>query len=260
MLKVSTSEIKSLFKQSLPWTLAAFALVFLTKLPAAAQGISLNIGDGAAGTSVGVQIIILLTILSVAPSILLMTTSFVRLVIVFSILRQAMGIGQLPPTQILIGLSLILTFLIMQPTFNRVNEEALQPFINQQINQTQFFEKSSTPLKEFMLAQTKEEDIKMSLRIAGIESIDSPADMPMHLTVVAFILSELKIAFQIGFLLFLPFVVIDLIVASALVSIGLMFLPPTTISLPFKIILFVLVDGWNILSEGLVNSFNTGVS
>ncbi len=231
-------------------------LCFVATIPCYAQGIRLELGNGPSGTETGVQLLILLTILSVAPSILLMTTSFVRLIIVFSILRQAMGIGQLPPTQVLISLSLLLTFLIMQPTFTRINTEAIQPFVKNQITQDQFLDRAVKPLRSFMLAQTKEGELQTALRIAKIkEKLDSPDQVPLHLLTMAFMLGELKAAFQIGFMLFLPFVIIDLLVSSALVSVGLMFLPPTTLSLPFKIILFVLVDGWNILCEGLVNSF-----
>jgi flagellar biosynthesis protein FliP len=226
----------------------------------AAPGISLQFGDTASNTNQGVatsvQILILLTILSVAPSIILMTTSFVRFIIVFSMLRQAMGLGQLPPTQVLIGLSLILTFLVMKPTFSRMNDEALQPFIRQELSQEEFFKRGIKPLREFMLSQVKEEELSMVLKLANIDKPDSIDDLANHLLIAAYILGELKIAFQIGFTIFLPFVVIDMIAASALVSIGLMFLPPATISLPFKVILFVLIDGWNLLSESLVESFN----
>ncbi len=224
--------------------------------PCYAAGLRLELGGAGSGTETGIQLLILLSILSVAPSILLMTTSFVRLVIVFSILRQAMGVGQLPPTQVLISLSLLLTFLIMQPTFTRINNEAIQPFVKLQINQEQFLDRAIRPLRSFMLAQTKEAELKTALKLGKIkEKLDSPDQVPLHLLTIAFMLGELKAAFQIGFMLFLPFVIIDLLVSSALVSVGLMFLPPTTLSLPFKIILFVLVDGWSILCEGLVNSF-----
>lgn len=229
---------------------------FFVQIVKAAPGISLDLGSNQ-GTSAGIQILVLLTILSVAPSILLMTTSFVRFVIVFGILRTAIGLGQLPPTQVLIGLSLVLTFVVMQPTFTQINDTALQPFISSQIDEKVFIEKSSSALKAFMLKQIKEPDIKMTLKIANIEQPKTLEDLPFHLVTVSFMLSELKKAFQIGFMLFLPFMIIDMIVGSALVSIGLMFLPPTTISLPFKVVLFVLVDGWNIISEGLVRGFVT---
>lgn len=221
----------------------------------AAPGISLDLGQGTQGVSSGIQILILLTILSVAPSILLMSTCFVRFVIVFGMLRTAMGLGQLPPTQILVGLSLILTFMVMQPSFVKINDTALQPFIKQEIDEKEFFIKAFKPLAEFMAAQTSEKDFEMTLKLANLEEKpDSYESTPKHILLAAFMLSELRKAFQIGFMLFLPFVIIDMISASALVSVGLMFLPPTTISLPFKVVLFILVDGWAILSQGLVNS------
>ena len=221
----------------------------------AAPGISVDLGQGSQGVSSGIQIMILLTILSVAPSILLMSTCFVRFVIVFGMLRTAMGLGQLPPTQILIGLSLILTFMVMQPTFTKMNDNALQPFIKQEIDEKEFFQEAFKPLAQFMAAQTSEKDFEMTLKLANLEEKpDSYESTPKHIMLAAFMISELRKAFQIGFMLFLPFVIIDMIAASALVSVGLMFLPPTTISLPFKVVLFILVDGWAILSQGLVNS------
>lgn len=252
MLHKNISKFKLLF-------VASLLLVF--SLPAlAAPGISLQFGDAGAnlnqGVATSVQILILLTILSVAPSIILMTTCFVRFIIVFSMLRQAMGLGQLPPTQVLIGLSLILTFLVMKPTFSRMNDEALQPFIKQELSQEEFFKRGIKPLRDFMLSQVKEEELTMVLSLANRDKPATVDDLDNHLLIAAYILGELKIAFQIGFTIFLPFVIIDMIAASALVSIGLMFLPPATISLPFKVILFVLIDGWNLLSQSLVESFN----
>ncbi len=247
---ISSCRIKSFFI----WAFITFALL-IPQAAQAAPGISLNLGEDSRGVAVGVQLLILLTILSIAPSILLMTTSFVRFIIVFSMLRTAMGIGQLPPTQVLIGLSLILTFMVMQPTFDRINTEALQPFMNQQIDEKAFFEKSFSPLREFMLKQTGETELKLAIQTAEIEQPKEINEVPNHLVVMAFMLSELKKSFQIGFMLFLPFLIIDMIVASALVSVGLMFLPPTTVALPFKVILFVLIDGWAILSQGLVQGF-----
>ncbi len=234
-----------------------WVLCFLV-IPQAAHavpGVSLNLGEDSRGVAVGVQLLVLLTILSIAPSILLMTTSFVRFIIVFGMLRTAIGLGQLPPTQVLVGLSLILTFMVMQPTFNRINTEALQPFMNQQIDEKEFFTKSFDPLKEFMIKQTSEAELRLAVKTADIEQPESITAIPTHLIIVAFMLSELKKSFQIGFMIFLPFIIIDMIVASALVSVGLMFLPPTTIALPFKVILFVLIDGWAVLSDGLVQGF-----
>lgn len=234
------------------------ALILITSISAAsaAPGVSLELGAGSEGVSSGIQILVLLTVLSVAPSILLMTTSFVRFVIVFGMLRTAMGLGQLPPTQVLIGLSLILTFVVMQPTFTEINDKALQPLLNQEINELQFIDEAKKPLRTFMLAQTSEAEMAMAIKVSGMEQPENIDDLPSQILIMGFMLSELKKAFQIGFMLFLPFVVIDMISATALVSIGLMFLPPTTISMPFKVVLFVLIDGWSILSEGLVKGFN----
>jgi len=238
-------------------TAILLSLIFFSNLSAqAAPSFSLDLGDASQGASSSVQILILLTVLSVAPSILLMTTSFVRFIIVFSMLRTAMGLGQLPPTQVLVSLSLILTFIVMQPTFNRINEEALQPFLTNQIDEKKFFELGSKPLKDFMIHQAGPREIEVTYRIASTEKPDSIDQVPFHIVVVSFMLSELKKAFQIGFMLFLPFLIIDLIVGSALVSVGLMFLPPATVALPFKVVLFILIDGWNILCEGLVRGIN----
>ena len=248
----------ALNQQSLQRLTHTFWVICFLLIPQAAQavpGVSLNLGEDSRGVAVGVQLLVLLTILSVAPSILLMTTSFVRFIIVFSMLRTAMGIGQLPPTQVLVGLSLILTFMVMQPTFTRINTEALEPFMSQKIDEKEFFTKAFDPLKEFMIKQTDENELRLAVTTADVEQPNSVQDIPPHLIVVAFMLSELKKSFQIGFMIFLPFIIIDMIVASALVSVGLMFLPPTTIALPFKVILFVLIDGWAILSQGLVQGF-----
>jgi flagellar biosynthesis protein FliP len=223
---------------------------------AASPGLSIELGAGTEGVSTGIQIMVLLTVLSVAPSILLMTTSFVRFVIVFGMLRTALGLGQLPPTQVLVGLSLILTFVVMQPTFKQINDTALQPLLSQEINEIEFLDRAKKPLRSFMLSQTSEAEIGMALKVSNRPQPESADELPSEVLIMSFMLSELKKAFQIGFMLFLPFVVIDMISATALVSIGLMFLPPTTISMPFKVVLFILIDGWSILSEGLVRGFN----
>lgn len=247
-------RLASLLNKTKLWIVPSILLITM-QAAHAVPGVSLNLGEDSRGVAVGVQLLVLLTILSVAPSILLMTTSFVRFIIVFGMLRTAMGIGQLPPTQVLVGLSLILTFMVMQPTFTRINTEALEPFMTQQIDEKEFFVKAFDPLKEFMIKQTDEAELRLAVTTADIEQPKTIQDIPPHLIVVAFMLSELKKSFQIGFMIFLPFIIIDMIVASALVSVGLMFLPPTTIALPFKVILFVLIDGWAILSQGLVQGF-----
>jgi flagellar biosynthetic protein FliP len=241
-----------LFKVILPFFICGIICIAPVQ---AANALSIQIGDSGQSLSTGLQILVLMTVLSVAPSILLMTTSFIRFIVVFGMLRLALGLGQLPPTQVLIGLALILTFMVMKPTFTEINDTALQPFLAQEIDEKQFFKRTMGPLKDFMLTQTSDEQLKLSFKIANLEQVDSTDDLPTHVLMVAYMLGELKKAFQIGFTLFLPFVVIDMIAASALVSIGLMFLPPATIALPFKVVLFILVDGWNLITENLVSSF-----
>lgn len=248
--KPNKKQLAIFFTVNVLFSLSAFLAL------KAAPGLNISFNDGQQGVGLGLQILILLTILSIAPSILLMTTSFIRFVVVFGLLRQALGLGSLPPTQVLIGLSIILTFVVMNPYFTQINDKALQPFLAKQIDEKEFITNAVGPLREFMLSQTPENELKLGFKIAKIDQPEKAEDMPLHILMVSFMLSELKKAFQIGFVLFLPFVVIDMITASALVSIGLMFLPPATISLPFKLVLFVLVDGWNIICENLVTSFN----
>ncbi|GAB5537444.1 MAG: hypothetical protein Rubg2KO_36930 [Rubricoccaceae bacterium] len=202
-----------------------------------------------------IQLLLLLTVLTLAPSILILMTSFTRLVIVFSILRTAMGLQQSPPTQVIIGLSLFLTFFIMQPVFSEIDEAALQPYLNGQIEQKAAMEIASKPIKEFMLGQTRDKDLIQFMDLAGLSTVGRPSEVPFHVLVPAFVLSELRIAFQIGFMLFLPFLVVDLIVASVLMSMGMMMLPPVMISLPIKLLLFVLTDGWFLIVESVVRGY-----
>lgn len=211
--------------------------------------------DGSQDYTVTLQILALMTMLTFLPALLMMMTSFTRIIIVFSILRQALGLQQSPSNQILIGLALFLTFFIMQPVINQVNETALQPYINQQITAQEALANTAGPFHEFMLSQTRETDIALFVGIAGIEPIVSPADTPFSILVPAFIISELKTAFQIGFIIFIPFLVIDIVVSSVLMAMGMMMLSPLIISLPFKIMLFVLVDGWAMIVGTLAASF-----
>lgn len=213
--------------------------------------------DGSQDYTVTLQILFIMTALTLLPAILMMMTSFTRIIIVFSILRQALGLQQSPSNQILIGLSLFLTMFIMGPVFDRVNEDALQPYINEQIGAKEALEKTAKPFHRFMLAQTRESDIDLFLRIADEKSIQTPADLPFSILVPAFVTSELKTAFQIGFIIFIPFLVIDIVVASVLMAMGMMMLSPLIISLPFKIMLFVLVDGWAMIIGTLAASFGT---
>lgn len=213
--------------------------------------------DGSQDYTVTLQILFIMTALTLLPAILMMMTSFTRIIIVFSILRQALGLQQSPSNQILIGLSLFLTMFIMGPVFDRVNEDALQPYINEQIGAKEALEKTAKPFHKFMLAQTRESDIDLFLRIADEQSIQTPDDLPFSILVPAFVTSELKTAFQIGFIIFIPFLVIDIVVASVLMAMGMMMLSPLIISLPFKIMLFVLVDGWAMIIGTLAASFGT---
>lgn len=220
---------------------------------------NINIGMQTANTpqdfTNGVQILIWLTILTLAPSILIMTTSFIRLVVVLSLTRQAIGAGTLPPNQVLTSLALILTFFIMAPTFNEINEKALQPYMNNQITQQVALDRGIQPIRNFMMKQTHEKELALFVRMAKIEKPKTKEDLPTYVLLPAFIMSELKTAFTIGFVIYLPFLVIDIVVSSVLVSMGMMFLPPSMIALPFKLIMFVMVDGWYLIVKSLVESF-----
>ena len=220
--------------------------------------ISLQVEDAQEGgdAAVSLQIIFLLTILSLAPSILIMMTSFTRIVVVLSFLRTAIGTQQMPPNQLLIGLSLFLTFFVMSPVWDRVNDEAIQPLVEDEIPYKVALDRGMEPIREFMLKQTRQKDMALFVRMARIEQPRNRSEIPNSVLIPSFIISELRTAFQIGFILFIPFLVIDLVVSSILLSMGMMMLPPIMVSLPFKILLFVLVDGWNLLMQSLVKSFN----
>ncbi|MBY4675955.1 flagellar type III secretion system pore protein FliP [Marinobacterium sp. CAU 1594] len=211
--------------------------------------------DGATNYSVTLQILILMTMLTFLPAILMMMTSFTRIIIVFAILRQALGLQQTPSNQILIGLSLFLTLFIMGPVIDQVNLVAVQPYINEQLNVIQALEAASGPFRDFMMHQTRESDLDLFMKISGTAPVNGPEEIPFNILVPAFVTSELKTAFQIGFMLFIPFLVIDLVVASVLMAMGMMMLSPVIVSLPFKIMLFVLVDGWAMVIGTLAASF-----
>ncbi|NPA38935.1 MAG: flagellar type III secretion system pore protein FliP [Thermodesulfobacteria bacterium] len=202
------------------------------------------------------QVLLLLTILSVAPALLLMLTSFTRLVVVFSILRHALGTQQTPPNQVLISLALFLTFFIMMPTFKKVYQNALNPYFNGEISEKEMFKRVEEPFKEFMLKNTREKDLALFIKLRGEPRPKTPEDVSFFTLIPAFMISELKTAFQIGFLLYVPFLIIDVVVSSVLISLGVLMLPPMMISLPIKLLLFVLVDGWNLLVMSLVKSFH----
>lgn len=202
-----------------------------------------------------IRVILMLTVLTLAPAILIMMTSFTRVIIVLSFLRQAMGTQQMPPNQLLIGLAMFLTFFIMSPFLKIVNETALQPYMKGAMTQEQALDKALVPIRKFMFNQTRDKDLSLFVTMSKMEKPKTRADVPMSVLVPAFIISELKTAFQIGFILYLPFLVIDMVVASVLMAMGMMMLPPVVISLPFKIMLFVLVDGWSLLVGSIVKSF-----
>ncbi|GIN61539.1 flagellar biosynthetic protein FliP [Robertmurraya siralis] len=208
-----------------------------------------------ANVSTSVKLILLLTVMSLAPSILVLMTSFTRIVIVLSFVRTALATQQMPPNQVIIGLSLFLTFFIMAPTFSEVNQQALTPLFNEEITLDEAYERASLPLKEFMSAHTRQKDLALFLEYSQAERPESIEDIPLTTLIPAFAISEIKTAFQIGFMIFIPFLVIDMVVASVLMSMGMMMLPPVMISLPFKILLFVLVDGWYLVVKSLLDSF-----
>lgn len=240
---------------------AAFLVVLIGSLCAHAQMAlpSLNISMQNANTpqefSKGIQVMIMLTVLTLAPSILIMATAFTRIVIVLSLTRQAIGTASLPPSQVIVGLSLILTFFVMSPTLNKINTDAFQPYMKSQITQEAALKRGIEPLRTFMFKQTDENELALFVKLSKIDRPKTTVDIPTYVLLPSFIISELKTAFKIGFMIFIPFIVIDIVVASILVSMGMMFLPPTTIATPFKIILFVLIDGWHLITKSLVEGF-----
>jgi len=221
------------------------------------SGVELRIGGGSdrQGLTLPMQILVLMTLLSLVPALVVSVTSFTRLIIVSHFLRQALGTQTMPPNQVLIGLSLFLTYFIMQPVGERINQEALQPMMNGQLTEMQALDRASGPLRQFMLRYTREKDLALFLNIAKESKPQNTQDIPMRIVVPSYMISELKTAFQIGFVLFIPFLVIDMVVAAVLLSMGMMQLPPAMVSTPFKILLFVMVDGWNLVIGSLVKSF-----
>ncbi|WP_157505789.1 flagellar type III secretion system pore protein FliP [Geminicoccus roseus] len=237
-------------------TLLVLAVAGMLALPQPVQaegGISLDLGGGSY-TSQLVQIVALVTVLSLAPGILVMVTSFTRIVIVLSFLRSALGLQQTPPNPVLIGLALFLTAFVMGPTLQRAYEAGIAPYMAEQMDEATAFERASGPVREFMLAHTRAKDLDLFLDLAGLQP-EAAMDTPLRTLVPAFMISELRRAFEIGFLIFIPFLVIDLLIASILMSMGMMMLPPVMISLPIKLIFFVLVDGWYLVAGSLVQSF-----
>ena len=206
----------------------------------------------------GLQLLLLLTVLSLAPALLVVITAFTRIVIVLSFVRNALAVPQVPPNQVLVGLSLFLTLYVMAPTWGRINEEALQPYLNGEISQQEAYEVGIVPVREFLFKQTRERDLALFMHLSNLPRPETRADIPNYVLIPAFIISELKTAFQMGIVIFVPFLIIDMVVASALMSMGMMMLPPSLISLPFKLLLFVMVDGWHLIVRSLVMSFGGG--
>ncbi|BFH20739.1 flagellar type III secretion system pore protein FliP [Paenibacillus melissococcoides] len=220
--------------------------------------IDIKIGDGGGqpGTS-SLSLLLLITVLSIAPAILVLMTSFTRIVVVLGFVRTSLGTQQMPPNQVLIGLALFLTLFVMSPTIGEINQAALQPYLKGELNQTQALEQASIPMKKFMFSHTREKDLLLFMKYTKTEKPKTYQDVPLTVLVPAYAISELKTAFQMGFMIFIPFLVIDMVVASTLMAMGMMMLPPVMISLPFKILLFVLVDGWYLVVKSLLMSFNT---
>ncbi len=239
--------------------LAAAVTFFTLTHSAFAQAITLDLGAQEDGTVSGriIQMVALLTVLSLAPSILIMMTSFTRIIVVLSFLRTAMGIQQTPPNTVMVSLALFLTFFIMTPTLKAAYDNGVQPLINAEIDEMQAFDRTVAPFHEFMMKHVRETDLILFTELSKEGPFESQADVPLQVLIPAFMISELRRAFEIGFMLFMPFVIIDMVVASILMSMGMMMLPPVMISLPFKIIFFVLVDGWYLICGSLIQSFNS---
>lgn len=239
--------------------LAAAVTLFALTHSSFAQGITVDLGSEEDGTVSGrvIQMVALLTVLSLAPSILIMMTSFTRIIVVLSFLRTAMGIQQTPPNTVMVSLALFLTFFIMAPTLKAAYDNGVQPLVNAEIDEMQAFDRTVAPFHEFMMKHVREKDLILFTDLSKEGPFESQADVPLQVLIPAFMISELRRAFEIGFMLFLPFVIIDMVTASILMSMGMMMLPPVMISLPFKIIFFVLVDGWYLICGSLIQSFNS---
>ena len=252
----SSSRFMKRFTYSMPFALTLVTGLLSSPKTVWAAGLTVDLGNSATQqTGTSLQVLMLLTVLSLAPAILMLMTSFTRIIIVLSFVRNALGTQQLPPNQVMVGLALFLTFFVMMPTFTEINTKAVQPYMNNQINQTQALAKAEEPLRTFMFRQTREKDLELFVGLSKMERPKTYHDVPTYVLIPAFVISELKTAFQMGFAIFIPFIVIDMIVSSTLMSIGMMMLPPMMISLPFKLLLFVLVDGWHLVVESLVMSF-----
>ncbi|GGK37312.1 flagellar type III secretion system pore protein FliP [Salinarimonas ramus] len=252
-------DIEASRRVALGFALAAgLGALLLSAAPAAAQTLTLDFGDGDGVTERALQLVALITVLALAPSILVMITSFTRIVVVLSLLRSAIGTQTAPPNGVIVSLALFLTAFVMAPTFRVAYEEGIQPLLANEISAEQAFESGIAPFRTFMLAHVRERDLELFVELSGDPIPETPEDLGLHVLVPAFMISELRRAFEIGFLLFVPFLIIDLVVASILMSVGMMMLPPITVSLPFKLIFFVLVDGWSLVAGSLVQSYGGG--
>ncbi len=263
-------EVVTMFKQrilSFRWSIIILLTLLLLSVlsgavsaePLQIPSMNLQLGGNTGepqDLSSALQLIILITILTLAPSIIILLTSFTRIIVVLGFIRSSLATQQMPPNQVLIGLALFLTFFVMAPTLQQVNSQALQPYMKGEITQEAAFDKGIKPLRTFMFKQTREKDLALFVKLSKIKRPRNFTDIPNYVLIPSFVISELKTAFQIGFVIFIPFLVIDMVVASALMSMGMMMLPPMMISLPFKILLFVLVDGWNLVIQSLIMSFN----
>ena len=250
-----------------PWLIAAVGLLaVMIGHSALAQDLSMSAvklttnPDGSQEYSVTLQILIFMTALSFIPAAVIMMTSFTRIVVIMAILRQAFGLQQTPSNQVIIGLTLFLTLFIMTPVYNQIHERAIEPYMADQMTSVEAIDVAKVPLRTFMLEQTRLKDLSTLANMAGIDQVDKPSDLPMTVIIPAFIISELKTAFQIGFMLFIPFLIIDLVVASVLMAMGMMMLSPMIVSLPFKLMLFVLVDGWNLVIGTIATSYGLGAT
>lgn len=245
------------------WGCLLIALLGFFLIPstaAFAQNISIDLGQEADASVTGrlIQIVALMTVLSLAPSILIMMTSFTRIIVALSFLRTAIGIQQTPPNTVVISLAMFLTFFIMAPTLEKAYNEGVAPLVNEEIDEMEAFTKTTDPFKQFMLKHVRDADLDMFVKLSETGPYEQAMEIPLHIVIPSFMISELRRAFEIGFMLFLPFLIIDLVTASILMSMGMMMLPPVTVSLPFKIMFFVLVDGWHLIAGSLIQSFTTG--
>ena len=256
---LSLSKIVTFFVTILSFLLISNTSFAADDLSLSALTLTTN-PDGSQEYSITLQILIFMTALSFIPAAVIMMTSFTRIVVVMAILRQAFGLQQTPSNQVIIGITLFMTLFIMTPVYNQINERAIQPYLQDQLTSVEAINKAKVPLRAFMLEQTRIKDLDTLAQMAGITKVDKPTDLPMTVIIPAFVISELKTAFQIGFMLFIPFLIIDLVVASILTAMGMMMLSPMIVSLPFKLMLFVLIDGWNLVIGTLATSYGMGAT